>query len=447
MKPTLLALALVLPASILHAKTDGPYPTTYQPAAAPTTAIVGATLLSAAGPQLDNSVVILQDGKIQALGQDLPIPANAIVIDGKGKWLTPGIIDIHSHLGVFSSPGVPSMRDGNEKTAKNTAEVWAEHSIWPQDPGFEQARKGGVTTIAILPGSANLFGGRSVTIKNVPSVSVQGMKFPAAPYGAKMACGENPINYAARGNDPFTRMGNMAGFRSAFLDAQAYLERRNASGNSSNFKPDLKLETLAGILNGEIDAHIHCYRADEMLQMIDLAKEFGFKIKAFHHATEAYKIADILAREQIGIATWADRWGFKLEAYDSVPLNVAAIEWAGVHTMLHSDSATLIQRLNIEAAMAMASAKRVNKTISREEAIRWITLNPAISLGIADRTGSLEPGKMADLVLWSTDPFSVYAVAEKVYIDGVLLIDRAQPATTPESDFLLGQPVLEANNE
>ncbi len=447
MRLTLLALALALPASVLQAQTEGPYPSTYQPASAPVTAIVGATLLSAAGPQLDSSVIILQDGKIQAIGQGLAIPANAVVIDGKGKWLTPGIIDIHSHLGVFPSPGVPSLRDGNEKTAKNTAEVWAEHSMWPQDPGFEQARRGGVTTIAILPGSANLFGGRGVTIKNVHSVSVQGMKFPDAPYSAKMACGENPINYAARGNDPFTRMGNMAGFRSAFIDAQAYLERRNASGNSSSFKPDLKLETLAGILSGEIDAHIHCYRADEMLQMIDLAKEFGFKIKAFHHATEAFKIADILAKEQIGIATWADRWGFKLEAYDSVPLNVAAIEWAGVHTMLHSDSATLIQRLNIEAAMAMASAKRVNKTISREEAIRWITLNPAISLGIADRTGSLEPGKMADVVLWSADPFSVYAVAEKVYIDGVLLVDRTQAATAPESDFLLGQPALEANND
>lgn len=437
-----LLVAATFAANSLAAQPDNPYPSTYQPAAAETTAIVGATILTAAGPQLENGTIILRDGKVAQIGQQLAVPEGATIIDAAGKWVTPGIIDIHSHLGVFSSPGVPSMRNGNEKTAKNTAEVWAEHSIWPQDPGFEKALQGGVTTLAILPGSANLFGGRTVTIKNVPSVSVQGMKFPDAPYGAKMACGENPIFYAARGNDPFTRMGNMAGFRSAFIDAQAYLEKRNAAGKNA-IKPDLRLETLAGILSGEIDAHIHCYRADEMMQLIDLSREFGFKIKAFHHATEAYKIADVLAKEGIAIATWADRWGFKLEAYDAVPMNVASLQWAGVHTMLHSDSASLIQRLNIEAAMAMASARRANRTISREEAIQWITLNPAQSLGIADRTGSLESGKMADVVLWSADPFSVYAVAEKVFIDGVLLHDKAGPSRQPTSDFLLGQPVTE----
>lgn len=439
----LMFTSLNLVAGIAHATSlpAQPYPSTYKPAPAPTTAIIGATILSAAGPQIENGTLIIENGKILQVGINLNIPAGAEIIDAKGKWLAPGIIDIHSHLGVFPSPGVPSMRNGNEKTAKNTAEVWAEHSIWPQDPGFEKARQAGVTTLAILPGSANLFGGRTVTIKNVPSVSVQGMKFPDASYGAKMACGENPITYAARGKEPFTRMGNMAGFRSAFIEAQGYLEKMQSATNKTAQKPDLKLETLAGILSGKIAAHIHCYRADEMMQLIDLSKEFGFKIAAFHHATEAYKIADVLAKEGIAIATWADRWGFKLEAYDAVPLNVAALQWAGVHTMLHSDSATIIQRLNIEAAMAMASARRANKTISREEAIRWITLNPAITLGIADKTGSLEAGKMADLVLWSHDPFSVYAKAEKVFIDGVLLVDRDKAATNPDSDFLLGQPV------
>ncbi len=423
------------------AQPELPYPSTYSPAPAPPTAIVGATVLTAEGPVMEGATILFRDGKIAEIGQNMALPADVQKIDGKGKWVTPGIIDIHSHLGVFSSPGVPSMRNGNEKTGKNTAEVWAEHSLWPQDPGFEMARRGGVTTLAILPGSANLFGGRSVTVKNVPSISVQGMKFPEAPYGAKMACGENPIYYAARGNDPFTRMGNMAGFRSAFIDAQAYLEKKN-KGESQ--KTDLRLETLAGILSGEITTHIHCYRADEMMQMIDLSKEFGFQIGAFHHASEAYKIADILAEENIAVATWADRWGFKLEAYDGVPLNVAGLEWAGVHTMLHSDSAVLVQRLNLEAAMAMASAARVGEEISPEVAISWITLNPAITLGIADRTGSLAPGKMADLVLWSADPFSVYAVAEKVFIDGVKVMDRDEPAGDPDSDFLLGQPVMGA---
>ncbi|RAN35009.1 amidohydrolase [Hyphomonas pacifica] len=437
---------LVLIASLMFgfcqawAAPETPYPSTYKPAASQTALIKGANILTAEGPVQENTDLLIQDGKIVAIGQNLIAPANAIIMDARGKWVTPGIIDIHSHLGVFSSPGVPSMRNGNEKTSKNTAEVWAEHSIWPQDPGFELARKGGVTTLAILPGSANLFGGRSVTVKNVPSVSVQGMKFPDAPYGLKMACGENPIFYAARGNDPFTRMGNMAGYRSAFIDAQAYLEKQQRGEKQ---KRDLRLETLAGVLSGEITTHIHCYRADEMMQMIDLSKEFGFKIGTFHHATEAYKIADTLAEEGIAVATWADRWGFKLEAYDAVPLNVAALEWAGVHTMLHSDSAILVQRLNLEAGMAMASARHADREISREEAIRWITINPAIKLGIDDRTGSLKEGKMADIVLWSDDPFSVYAVAEKVFIDGVLLVDREADEAEPESDFLVGQSVRE----
>lgn len=437
----LLGISFMVCCLAAAAEPKEPYPSTYSPKPSRPTLIVGATILTAEGPIMEGASILFRDGKVASMGHDIQTPDGALVIDGTGKWVTPGIVDIHSHLGVFSSPGVPSMRNGNEKTGKNTAEVWAEHSIWPQDPGFDTARRGGVTTLAILPGSANLFGGRSVTVKNVPSVSVQGMKFPGAPYGAKMACGENPIVYAARGNDPFTRMGNMAGFRSAFIDAQAYLEKKR-KGESQ--KQDLRLETLAGILSGEITTHIHCYRADEMMQMIDLAKEFGFKVGTFHHATEAYKIADALAAEGIGVATWADRWGFKLEAYDAVPLNVAALEWAGVHTMLHSDSAILVQRLNLEAAMAMASARRVGEEIGREEAIRWITLNPAMSLGIADRTGSLAPGKMADAVVWSADPFSVYAVAEKVFIDGVMVVDLENPPDQPESDLLLGQPVLGA---
>lgn len=442
MRACLLGVSMVIGCGLsATAAPEDPYPSTYAAKPAPPTAIVGASVLTAEGPVLENTTLLFSDGKVVEIGQGVELPPETVVIDGAGKWVTPGIIDIHSHLGVFSSPGVPSMRNGNEKTGKNTAEVWAEHSIWPQDPGFEMARRGGVTTLAILPGSANLIGGRSVTVKNVSSVSVQGMKFPGAPYGAKMACGENPIVYAARGNDPFTRMGNMAGFRTAFIEAQGYLEKKNKGETQ---KQDLRLETIAGILSGEITTHIHCYRADEMMQMIDLSKEFGFKIGAFHHASEAYKIADVLAAEGIAVATWADRWGFKLEAYDGVPMNVAALEWAGVHTMLHSDSAVLVQRLNLEAAMAMASADRAGGKISREEAIRWITLNPAKTLGIADRTGSLAPGKMADLVLWSTDPFSVYAVAEKVFIDGVKVVDRDDPQRDPDSDFLLGQPVMGA---
>jgi imidazolonepropionase-like amidohydrolase len=423
------------------AQVENAYPSTYAPPAAPATAIVGATILTAAGPRIENGTIILSDGKVSEVGRGLPIPDGATVIDGTGKWVTPGIIDLHSHLGVFSSPGVPSMRNGNEKTGKNTAEVWAEHSIWPQDPGFETARAGGVTTLAVLPGSANLFGGRSVTVKNVPSVTVQGMKFPGAPYGAKMACGENPIFYAARGNDPFTRMGNMAGFRSAFIDAQAYAEKMKKGVEPG--QRNLKNETLAGILNGEIAAHIHCYRADEMAQMIDLSKEFGFKIAAFHHASEAYKIADLLAAENIGAATWGDHWGFKLEAYDGVSANVGALEAAGANAIVHSDSSSLVQRLNVEAAIALAAARRTGLNISREDAIRWITANPAKTLGIIERTGTLEAGKMADVVLWSGDPFSIYSLAEKVFIDGAPVFERSDEDREEASDFLLGQPTRE----
>lgn len=437
----ILIVSLLTPSSA-SAQIEEAYPSTYAPPATQTTAIVGATILTAAGPRIENGTIILIDGKISDVGSGLPIPDGADVIDGTGMWVTPGIIDIHSHLGVFSSPGVPSMRNGNEKTGKNTAEVWAEHSIWPQDPGFDAARRGGVTTLAVLPGSANLFGGRSVTVKNVSSVTVQGMKFPGAPYGAKMACGENPIFFAARGNDPFTRMGNMAGFRSAFIEAQAYAAKLEGSKGGDQ-KRDLKLETLAGVLSGDIVVHIHCYRADEMAQMIDLSKEFGFRIGAFHHASEAYKIADLLAAEDIGVATWGDHWGFKLEAYDGVSANAGALEAAGANVIIHSDSSTLVQRLNVEAAVALAGARRAGLNLTKEDAIRWITANPAKTLRIIDRTGTLEPGKVADIVLWSGDPFSIYSLAEKVFIDGAPVFDREDADHEEASDFLLGQPAME----
>lgn len=429
----------------VSAQEKAPYPSTYVAKPSPTTAIVNATILTAAGPRIEGGAIILTDGRISTIGKDIDIPSGAVVIDAAGKWVTPGIIDAHSHLGVFPSPSVPSTRDGNEKTGNNTAEVWAEHSLWPQDPGFEAARAGGVTSLTILPGSANLFGGRSVTVKNVESVTVQGMKFPGAPQGVKMACGENPINeYGKKARTPFTRMGNMAAFRATWLKAKAYQEKRQkskASGSDTKAPPsvDLQLETLADVLDGKITPHIHCYRADEMAQMIDLSKEFGFKIGAFHHAVEAYKIADLLAAENVGVATWAKRWGFKLEAYDAIDANAAMLEAAGVNTILHSDSAQLVQRMNVEAAMALASARKAGLDIDRETAIKWITANPARLLGVIDDTGTLEVGKMADVVLWSGDPFSVYSLPEKVYIDGALSYDRRDKRRQSQSDLMTGQ--------
>jgi len=358
-------------------------------------------------------------------------------VDGRGKWVTPGLIDVHSHLGVYPSPSMRAHSDGNEATAPVTAQVWAEHSTWPQDPGFAAALAGGVTTLQLLPGSANLIGGRGVTVKNVAATTVQEMKFPGAPHGLKMACGENPKRVYGQRGGPSTRMGNVAGYRAAFIDAADYARRR--ADDPAKTKRDLRLETLAGALSGEILVHIHCYRADEMANMIELSHEFGFKITAFHHGVEAYKIADLLAREGICGALWADWWGFKMEAWDGIQENLALVDRpAGSCAITHSDSSEGIQRLNQETAKVMANARRVGIAITPEHAIRWLTENAARALGIGDQTGTLEPGKMGDMVLWNRDPFSVYAQAESVWIDGALVYQRGNPARQPVSDFLLG---------
>lgn len=421
-----------------------PFPSTYEPLPSTPTLIRGATVLTAAGPRLENAAVLVRDGKIVEVGADVSAPEGARVIEAAGKWVTPGVIDTHSHLGVYPSPGIEAVSDGNEATDPNTAEVWAEHSIWPQDPQFGLARAGGVTAMQILPGSANLFGGRGVTVKNVPSRTVQGLKFPDAPYGLKMACGENPKRvYGGRSRAPSTRMGNVAGYRAAWIRAQKYRdqwERWRTNGADPAEKPDrdLELETLAGVLNGDILVHNHCYRADEMAIMIDIAREFGYQITSFHHAVEAYKIRDLLAENDICASMWADWWGFKLEAYDGIQQNVPLVHEAGACAIVHSDDAQGIQRLNQEAAKAMAAGVAGGVDVTREDAIKWITINPAKALGIDDMTGSLEAGKNADVVIWSGDPFSVYAKAEQVFVDGALVYDRNDPSTHVASDFELG---------
>lgn len=426
-----------------------PYASTYQPLPGQTTLIRNATVLTGTGEQIEQGDVLLQDGKIAAVGADLATPNGATVIDAAGKWVTPGIIDVHSHLGVYPSPSVEAHSDGNEATDPNTAGVWAEHSVWPQDPGFVTALAGGVTTLQILPGSANLFGGRSVVLKNVPARTVQAMKFPGAPYGLKMACGENPKRvYGNRGRAPSTRMGNVRGYREAWIAAAEYLKKMEAaeSGNGQAPTRDLQLETLAGVLKGDIIVHNHCYRADEMAVMLDIAKEFDYQVGAFHHAVEAYKIADKLAAAHVCAAMWADWWGFKMEAFDGIRENIALVAaQPGSCAIVHSDSEDGIQRLNQEAAKAMAAGNRIGLDISRAEAIRWVTSNPAKALHIDEQTGSLEQGKMGDVVIWSGDPFSVYSRAEKVFIDGALAWDMNDPEHQPESDFTLG--LLEVQGE
>ena len=423
--------------------TDDPYPSTYQRIPSGPVLISGATVLDGTGKRLENADVLMRDGKIVAVGAGLEAPADAVRVDARGKWVTPGIIDVHSHLGVYPSPAASAHSDGNEATSPVTAQVWAEHSIWPQDPGFAAALAGGITSLQILPGSANLIGGRGVTLKNVYSTTYQGMKFPGAPWGLKMACGENPKRvYGSRGG-PSTRMGNIAGFRAAFADAAEYMKKRQGAGKDGG-KRDLKMDSLAGAINGDIRVHNHCYRADEMAIMLDLAKEYGFKISAFHHGVEAYKLADRLAAEGVCGALWADWWGFKMESFDGIQENILLVDRApGGCAIVHSDSGEGIQRLNQEAAKVMANGRRIGIDTTPEHAIRWLTINAAKSMGIDDVTGSLEPGKMADVVVWNGSPFSSYAQAEQVYIDGAKLYDRRDPKLQPKSDFMLGQDLMQ----
>jgi imidazolonepropionase-like amidohydrolase len=443
-------------ASTAAAPGRAPYSSTYEAPLSVPTLIRNATILTGTGARIDGGDVLLEGGRIKAVGTALAAPEGAVVIDATGRWVTPGLIDVHSHLGVYASPGVNGLDDGNEATDPVTSNVWAEHSVWPQDPGFETALRGGITSLQILPGSANLIGGRAVTLKNVPATTYQAMKFPGAPQGLKMACGENPKRvYGDDGQFPSTRMGNVAGYRQAFADAKDYMEdwkeydrdlakyeKDKTKGDKDATPPkppkqDLKLETLAEVMRGHILVHNHCYRADEMATMLDIAKEFGYKISAFHHGVEAYKIADRLAEEGVCGALWADWWGFKMEAYDGVQENIAIVDHPkGGCAIVHSDSEEGIQRLNQEAGKAMTRGQLAGFDIPPERAIRWITSNAAKSLGILDQTGTVEPGKMADVVIWNGTPFSVYALADEVFVDGVVRFDRSKPAGRPWSDFL-----------
>lgn len=429
-----------MPRGGVSAPNANPFPSTYSPYASRTTVIRNATILTAAGPVIRNGSVLLRDGKVAEIGATVSAPADAIVIDGTGKYVTPGIVDTHSHIGGSAVPEGGNLNDVNEATSPVTANVWVEHSVWPQDPQFPRTLAGGVTTIQVLPGSANLIGGRSVILKVVPARSVQGMKFPGARYGLKMACGENPkVVYAKSG--PSTRMGNVAGYRAAWIEAEAYRrkwDKWNADHKGDPPTRNLGLETLSEVLRGNILVHNHCYRADEMLQMIDIAREFGYKIRSFHHGVEAYKVADVLAREEISGSIWADWGAFKVEAMDAVKANLALVDHAGARAIVHSDDPSGEQRLNQEAAKAMQAGAEAGIPVTEDVAIKWLTINAAWAIGLQDKIGSLEAGKNADVVLWSGSPFSFYTKPEKVWVDGAMLFDRNDPNNKWRTDFELG---------
>ena len=253
-----------------------------------------------------------------------------------------------------------------------------------------------------------------------------------------MACGENP----KRGDGyPNTRMGNVAGYRDAFIKADAYRRKWDewlANPDGDPPERDLGKETLAEVLRGNILVHVHCYRGEEMANILELMKEFGMKVRSFHHAVEAYKVRDLLAAHGAAASMWSDRWGAKMEMLDGIPENVALVSSAGARAIVHSDSDLGIQLLNQDTSKSMHAGLRAGLSIDRDEALRWITANPAWALGIDDRVGTLEEGKHADLVLWSGDPFSIYTRADLTFIDGAIVYDRARAEWQYRSDFELG---------
>lgn len=384
--------------------------------------IKNATVMTASHGTIQNGAVWVHNGKIAGVGASVNAPASAVVIDASGKYLTPGIIDPHSHSALDG--------DVNEATSPVTPSMMMIDAFDNRDAALYRALAGGVTTELLLHGSANMIGGQAVVIKNKFGLSRDAMLFPNAPRSIKFASGENPKRvYGSRNQLPSTRMGNFEVMRQSFEDAKAYMAGWDAYNAKVKKDPtaippkvDLKLEALADVLRGKLYVQIHCYRADEFLTEEAIAKEYGYKIRAFHHALEMYKVAPEIAKDGTAIATFTDWWGFKDEAWDAIPWNAVMSMRSGVRVALKSDSNDHIRRLNQEAGKMVHYGGA-----TEDEAIRMVTLNPAWIIGVDDRTGSIDVGKDADLVIWNMDPLSTYARAEKVYIDGDLFFDNSLP--------------------
>src|ERR1700734_3181070 len=385
--------------------------------------IKNATVMTASHGTIQHGSVWLHNGKIAGVGATVSAPAGATVVDATGKYVTPGIIDPHSHSALGD--------DVNEATTPVTPSMMMIDAFDNRDKALYLALAGGVTSELLLHGSANMIGGQAVGIKNKFGLSKEEMLFPNAPQSIKFASGENPKRvYGTRNQLPSTRMGNFEVMRQAFEDAKVYrrdwddYNAKVAKGEKNLRVPhrDLKLEALADILRGKLLVQIHCYRADEFLTEEAIAKEYGYKIRAFHHALEMYKVGGKIAADDTAIATFADWWGFKDEAWDAIPWNAVMSMRQGVRVALKSDSPDHIRRLNQEAGKMIHYGGA-----TEDEAIRMITLNPAWIIGVDDRTGSIDVGKDADLVLWNRDPLSTYARAMTVYIDGDLFFDASLP--------------------
>jgi imidazolonepropionase-like amidohydrolase len=420
-------LTLVLTSGILM-----PHTPAQTRSSGPDTLIRNATVLTITRGTLTNTDVLLRNGKIAAVGKNLNAE-NARVIDGTGKFVMPGIVDCHSH----------SMLDAiNEGSLSVTSMTRTNDVLNPNDVDLYRALAGGVTALNLLHGSANAIGGQNTVVKIKYGRPVDQFVFPGAMPGIKFALGENPkrSNSTAQAGQqrryPATRMGVEEVIREAFTRARDYKrtwdEYRASAGrrdqNVTAPRRDLQLEALVEVMEGKRYVHAHCYRADEILMLIDIANEFGFKIKTFQHTLEGYKVAKEIAQHGAGASIFADNWAYKIEAYDAIPYNAAIMTRAGVNVSMNSDSDERARRLNIEAAKAMRYGD-----LSEEEALKLITWNPAWQLGIHNRVGSIEVGKDADLAIWNGHPLSVYSRVDTTFVDGEVFFDRQQDlARRPE---------------
>ena len=421
-KTLLLAASLLAVAGSLAAQV--------KPVAAGATLIKNATVLTVTKGTLKNTDVLIQNGKITQIGQNIVAPAGATVVDATGKFLMPGIIDPHTHM----------MSDAtNEGSLSVTSMVRITDVLNPTAANIYRALAGGVTTINILHGSANTIGGQNATVKLKFGEDVKDMLFPGAPPGIKFALGENvtrknsnqiviPGQPTTR-RYPTSRMGQEEVLRDAFTRARDYKSTldeykvRVAKGEKNLVPPrrDLELEPLVEVLEGRRLVHAHSYRSDEMLMLLNVADEFGFKVATLQHGLEGYKIASEIAKHGAGLSSFADEWSYKIEAYDAIPYNVAILMRHGVVATINSDSDERIRRLNIDAAKLMRYGG-----LTEDEALSTITINGAKQLGVSDKVGSIEVGKDADLGLWNNHPLSVYANVDKVFIDGKVFFDRQQ---------------------
>ena len=380
--------------------------------------IKDATIMTVSHGDIPKGSILIRDGKIAEVGITVNAPTDATVIDAAGRYVTPGIIDPHSHIAI--SGGV------NEGTLAVTSMTAIEDVLDPTDISIYRELAGGVTTTLTLHGSANPIGGTSATIKLRWGKDAKGLLFQGAKPGLKFALGENVKRGGTTGRYPASRMGTEDVIRTAFIEAREYMRRwddyrkRTAAGDKTAIPPrkDLTLEPLAEVLRGERLTYVHGYRADEMMMVLRMADEFGFKVNSFEHALEGYKIAKEMAAHGAVGSTFADSWAYKAEAWDAIPYNAAIMTRKGVLSTLNSDSAERARHMNQEAARAMKYGG-----LNEQEALALITINPAKELKIDNRVGSIDPGKDADLVIWNRHPLSIYAVAQKTIIDGQVYFD------------------------